>query len=460
MYGINKDLKVHFIGIGGIGMSGIAEVLLNLGYKVSGSDLNEGSTVAKLREMGADVFIGHARENIKDVQVIVFSSAINEENPEYQKARELNLPIIKRAEMLAEIMRLKYGVAIAGSHGKTTTTSFMATILNKLEFQPTYIIGGIVKNLGGHASMGSGELLIAEADESDGSFLYLNPIMSVITNIDNDHLDYYGTIENLQKAFVEFANKIPFYGKLAINAHDKTSCEMIKEIKRPFLTFGIEGGEACVPNIDFVAKNITVEEDGTVFDLSFEGKITKFKISLFGDHNVLNALGAISISHELGASIEDIAKVIKDFEGVGRRLEVLYKDDKAIIIDDYAHHPTEINATIKSIKHRFPNKKLITVFEPHRYSRTKTFWHEFIDCFKDVDEAYISPIYAASETPIEYIDAEIMVKNINDKGTEATYIEDLDSLGKIFNKYKNQETVILTLGAGAISKKARLQINS
>jgi len=458
MFGINKDLKVHFIGIGGIGMSGIAEVLLNLGYKVSGSDVNEGTAVLKLKEMGADVFIGHARENIKDVQFIVYSSAINEENPEYAKAKELNIPIIKRAEMLAEIMRLKYGVAIAGSHGKTTTTSFMATILNKLNFKPTYIIGGVVKNLGGHASMGSGELLIAEADESDGSFLYLNPIMSVITNIDNDHLDYYGTIENLQKAFVEFANKIPFYGKLAINAHDKTSCEMISKLKRPYLTFGVEGDDHCVGNVDFLAKNIKIESDGTVFDLLHKEGTTPFKINIFGEHNVLNALGAIAISHELGADLKDIAAVIRDFAGVARRLETLYDKDDCIIIDDYAHHPTEINVTVKTIKERFPEKKLITIFEPHRYSRTKTFWHEFIDCFKDVDEAYISPIYAASETPIEYIDAEIMVKNINDKGTSAFYIDNLDIIGDIFKKYKKQNVVILTLGAGAISKKVRAQI--
>lgn len=459
MFGVNKKLKLHFIGIGGIGMSGIAKVLINLGYQISGSDLSTNETIDKLKASGALIYQGHQSSNIKDVQIVVYSSAIDEKNPEIVEARKQKIPLIRRAEMLAELMRLKYGIAVAGSHGKTTTTSFLATILSRLEFKPTYIIGGLVKNLEDNAQIGDGELLVAEADESDGSFLLLNPIMSVITNIDNDHLDYYGTIEKLEGAFVEFSNKVPFYGVVSLNAHDRASINLINTLKRPYKTFGIKGKPALVEDIDFMASNLIEDETGARFDVEVKGEKVPFKIKLNGEHNVLNALGAISIAYSIGASLKDIATVIPEFEGVSRRQEIIFSENDFVIMDDYAHHPTELKATVSTLKKKFANKKLIVCFEPHRYSRTKNFWNEFVNSFEGADEVYVSPIYAASEKPIDYIDSEIMVKNICEKNIKAHYLISLNSMKDIFLKYRNTNTIVLTLGAGPISKIARTIIN-
>ena len=456
MFGVSKELKIHFIGIGGIGMSGIAEILLNLGYKVSGSDLSDGQNVIKLRQKGAEVYIGHKAENINDVQIVVYSSAIDNENPEIQKAQAQRIPIIKRAEMLAELMRLKYGIAIAGSHGKTTTTSFVSTIFQNLEMKPTCIVGGIVKNLGSQAVKGDGEFLIAEADESDGSFLFLNPIMSVITNIDNDHLDYYKTTENIHNAFVEFSNKIPFYGKVAINADDAASMEILKTIKRPYITYGLGESE----EIDYRATGISFDETGSKFNVCFENEKHPVHIALAGNHNVQNALAAIAISHQCGLKLTDITKAIGDFEGVARRFEILHTKNDFIIVDDYGHHPTEIKATLKTAKQKYPNHEVHVVFEPHRYTRTKEHWDEFIQSFNDVDEVYISPIYAASEKPIEYIDSEILVKKINEHSKNAFYLPNWDGLEDMFNKRRDHKVVLLSLGAGAISRVVRKKIES
>lgn len=459
MFGINKNLNVHFIGIGGIGMSGIAQVLLSLGYNVTGSDLNSSETVEKLKALGAQIYIGHDATNVKDVQIIVYSSAVDDTNPEIVEAKKQNIPIIKRAEMLAELMRLKKGIVVAGSHGKTTTTSFLATILKKLEYHPTYIIGGIVKNLGGHAKIGESDLLVAEADESDGSFLFLNPIISVVTNIDNDHLDYYGDVENLKEAFVEFLNKIPFYGLLTLNAHDKTTSEILSKINRPYKVFGIDGEKRYIEKLDYVAKNISHTDQGMKFDLQCENDSANFEIRLSGKHNVLNAIGAIVVAHELGSSFKNISKVISEFEGVSRRLELLHEKDNFLIIDDYAHHPTELVATIETLKNKYPNKKLFVVFEPHRYSRTKNFWNDFVSSFEKVDHLYVSPIYPASEEPIDYIDSEVLVKNINEKYKNATYIDSLDRLAELVETHKDSNSLLVTLGAGPISRKMRSVLN-
>ena len=455
MFGINKNLKLHFIGIGGIGMSGIAEVLLNLGYKVSGSDVSDGDVVNRLRSQGAEVYIGHNENNVKDAQLIVYSSAINELNPEFVYGVKNKIPLIKRAEMLAELMRLKYGIAIAGSHGKTTTTSFVATILNALDYDPTHIIGGVVSNLGGNARKGDGEYLVAEADESDGSFLYLNPIMSIVTNIDNDHLDFYHTEENLLEAFRAFVNKIPFYGKVCLNAHDKKTAQIVESMKRPYVTFGIKGEQKYLEDIDYVATNLTETNKGSSFELEHKGVKVKYEISLFGKHNVLNALGAISLCHCLGIELNEISKVISQFKGVSRRLETLYEANELLVIDDYAHHPTELTATINTISKRFSEYKIVVVFEPHRYSRTKNFWSEFVASFDKADKVFILPIYPASEKPIEYIDSEILAKNIKERKTDAKYIGSYDEIQQIIKDQIHQKTVILTLGAGPISRKVR-----
>jgi UDP-N-acetylmuramate--alanine ligase len=459
MYGINKDLHLHFIGIGGIGMSGIAKVLMNLGYSISGSDLGENETTDKLKKAGAKIYKGHAAENIKQVQIVVYSSAINENNPEIIEAKKQKIPMIRRAEMLAELMRLKYGMAVAGSHGKTTTTSFLSTIMNGLNHNPTYIIGGLVKNLQDNAAIGDSDLLIAEADESDGSFLYLNPIMSIITNIDNDHLDYHKTLDNLKNAFSEFSNKVPFYGVVALNANDKPSVELLKKLKRPHIFFAVEGLELYSNQVDIFATNVEETVDGAKFNVVVEEEVVPFEISLNGLHNISNALGAISLARAYGGKLVDIAKAIKTFEGVSRRQEVIYSSDSLVVIDDYAHHPTEIKATISTVKNKFPNKKLVVCFEPHRFSRTKNFWEEFIVSFEGAEELYISPIYAASEQPIPYIDSEVLVKNINSTGILCRYLDNTEKISSVIDAHSSSQSVVLTLGAGAISKIAKKIIN-
>lgn len=455
MYGINKNLNLHFIGIGGIGMSGIAEVLINLGYKVSGSDLSKSPTVTRLEGLGAKVYQGHKASNVKEADIVIYSSAITEKNPEFAAAKERNIPIIKRAEMLAELMRLKFGIAIAGSHGKTTTTSFLATVLSKLNYKPTYIVGGVVKNLGSNAGMGEGEYLVAEADESDGSFLYLNPIISIITNIDNDHLDYYKSLEALQDAFVDFANKIPFYGHLILNGHDEQLGKSIHKLKRPYVTFGIEGKDIAVDKLDYVAKKIKSTDDCLEFSLHHEQESANFKIKMHGEHNALNAMGAAIAAHKLGSSLESIAQAISEFEGVGRRLELLKEDDNITIIDDYGHHPTEIEATLQAVESRHKDCDICVVFEPHRYSRSKNFWDDFVKALTRKYEVHILPIYSAGEEPVPYIDSEIMVKNINDNGGNAHYLPSLESMKEALNTPGKKKKVFLTLGAGSISRQIR-----
>lgn len=443
-----QDISVHFIGIGGIGMSGIAEILLSLGYKVTGSDISESANVVRLRELGAKVFIGHKRENITDeTTVVVYSSAVNDSNPEMQQARENQIPIMRRAEMLAELMRLKRGIAIGGTHGKTTTTSFLATILQASNYEPTYIIGGIVSNLAGHAKVGSGEYLVAEADESDGSFLMLNPIMSVVTNIDLDHMDHYGSEDNLMASFEEFINKVPFYGLSSLNADDSRLMSLVPAIKKPVVTFGIKN------KADYQATDIKMDGLSSEFDLIVGPEnLGRIKINLPGKHNILNALGAISIAHKMGVPIDMIQSSIRSFENVGRRFQLLYKNDKVEILDDYGHHPTEISSTLGTLKEIRDHKK-IAIFEPHRFSRTKDCWNEFLHCFNDVDELYMCPIYPASEEPIAGITSERLVEDINRlhpglaKNIE---LKDLDSIIR-----SNENATIMTLGAGSIGRVIR-----
>lgn len=455
MFGINKNYKLHFIGIGGIGMSGIAEVLLNLGYKVSGSDISESDTVLRLKAQGAKVYKGHDEKNIQDVQLIVYSSAINESNPEYAFGQKNNIPLIKRAEMLAELMRLKFGIAVAGSHGKTTTTSFVATILSELNYDPTHIIGGVVNNLGGNARKGDGDYLVAEADESDGSFLYLNPIMSIVTNIDNDHLDYYKNEENLLHAFEQFVNKVPFYGIVSLNAHDEKIVTLINNIKRPYITFGIKGKTAKAKSIDYLAYDLEQTDLGIKFKVEHNNQTETFEISMFGEHNVLNAVGAISMCHKLGVELKDIASVISNFKGVARRLELVYNHKNLLVIDDYAHHPTELLATVNTIRDRYKDKNVVVVFEPHRFSRTQNFWKEFVESFDRADQVFVLPIYPAGETPIDYIDSEILAKHINERNNNASFIESHKQISTIIKNNIDKNSIVLTLGAGPISKNVK-----
>jgi UDP-N-acetylmuramate--alanine ligase len=452
MLGWLKTTKLHFIGIGGIGMSGIAEVLLDLGYQVSGSDLNSSPVTENLAQKGAIIYLGHEANNVESATLIIYSSAINPLNPEVIRAKELNIPMIRRAEMLAELMRLKFGIAIAGSHGKTTTTSLIATIFQEAKLDATHIIGGIVNNLGGNARKGDSQYLIAEADESDGSFLYLNPIMAAMTNIDNDHLDHYGTNDKIVDAFVEFVNKIPFYGRIALNANDPASIAIKGRVKRPMVWYGIELNDN---EADYIARNTSYSAAGTTFDLYHQGKlILTIKTHLIGQHNIANTLAAISISRESGLSWEDIQKGLLSFNGVGRRLEKVWEKGSFIIFDDYGHHPTEIKATIAALK-KVDDRPLYVVFEPHRYSRTQNFWQEFQDSFEGVDKLYISPIYPASEIPIPKITTDRMVEEMKARGKNVQMLASLDEMRNLIEKHRSEGAIFLTLGAGAISKKIR-----
>ncbi len=457
MLGWLKTTKLHFIGIGGIGMSGIAEVLLDLGYSVSGSDLNSSPVVENLKSKGAEIFIGHKASNVEGTALIIYSSAIDNKNPEVIRAKQLQIPMIRRAEMLAELMRLKFGIAVAGSHGKTTTTSLIATIFHEAKLDATYIIGGIVRNLGGNAKKGDGEYLIAEADESDGSFLLLNPIMAAVTNIDDDHLDHYGTKEKIVDAFIEFVNKTPFYGRVALNANDATSVEIKSKVKRPIVWYGIEvGGD----DIDYVANAVELSASGTKFDLYFKGeKVTRIQTNLMGYHNISNSLAAIAISREAGLEWDIIQKGLLSFQGVGRRLEKLYEKNSFVVIDDYGHHPTEVRATISTLR-RVDKRTLCVVFEPHRYTRTQNFWKEFQECFEGADELYLTPIYAASENPIDGITSEALISEMKAKGKNVHFLSSLDSMKDLIHERKNKEMVFVTLGAGAISKKIREMVKS
>ncbi|MDC0255351.1 UDP-N-acetylmuramate--L-alanine ligase [Bacteriovoracales bacterium] len=455
MFQVANKLRVHFVGIGGIGMSGIAEVLLSMGYKVSGSDLNDSSSLEKLRKLGADIYVGHVGENVEGATTVVYSSAISSSNPEIVCAKENNIPIMRRAEMLAELMRLKKGIAIAGTHGKTTTTSFLATILHESQLDPTYIIGGIVHNLNGHAKIGAGEFLVAEADESDGSFLLLNPVMSIITNIDNDHMDFYKNEKNLITAFKSFANRIPFYGVCAINGHDKNLMQIRKKLKKPSVTFGI-GNEG--ETFDYEARDVRFSPQSlTCYDLWHKGeKKVTIEMSLPGRHNILNSLGAISLAHNLDVDFPLIARSIKKFNGVGRRLQKLYTKDSFEVLDDYAHHPTEISTTLKAVRETRADAEIVAVFEPHRYTRTQDCWDRFLHCFNYADKLYICPIYGASETAIEGINSERLVSDINRLHPGLGHIlENKDGLLDLIESHKDKKATLISLGAGSIGKNIR-----
>lgn len=453
MIGINKDVVIHFIGIGGIGMSGIARVLINLGYSVTGSDLNESENTQLLKKMGASIYIDHNKENIGNASIIVHTSAVDPKNPEMMEAKLKSIPIIQRAEMLAELMRLKYGIAVAGTHGKTTTTSIVSTIFEKADLKATHIVGGIVKNLDTHAKLGEGEILIAEADESDGSFLLLNPILAIVTNIDNDHLDFYKSTEKLKESFLTFINKIPFYGTVAINIDDANIREIVQSIKKPFITFGIDSKE----NVNFRAHSLENTMSGTKFLIKKNGKdIGEFELPMWGRHNVLNALGAIAIADKYGVDLNVIKEAIKGFKGVGRRLEKIENNFGLDIYDDYGHHPTEISSTINALK--LSGRKVFTFFEPHRYTRTRDCWKEFLHCFNQSDKVYMLPIYPANEEPISGITSESLVEDINKIHPDKINLVDYSHIKDILLEIA-RDTIVLSLGAGPISKKFRSIVN-
>ena len=446
MFRNKEKTHIHFIGIGGIGMSGIAEILLRMGYQVQGSDLSANDRTKSIERLGGKVFQGHHADHInQETSVVVYSTAVPEDNPEIQKARDLKIPQIRRAEMLAELMRLKYGIAVAGTHGKTTTSSILATILHHLNVDPTHVIGGVVQNLGGNAQLGKSEFIVVEADESDGSFLYLNPVLSVITNIDNDHLDFYGNEDKIFEAFEEFSNKVPFYGINAFNIHDEKLRILREKTKKPYRTFGIE------TKCDYEARNVEFTERSSRFDLYFRGeKASSVDLSLPGDHNILNALGAITVAHQLIDDLGVISAAVSSFKGVGRRFETLYEKNGFKIVDDYAHHPTEIEVVLKTAL-KLNSEKLVVIFEPHRYSRTRDCWDQFKLCFQNLQDLILLPIYPASEAPIPGISSDKLGNEIG----RPTLVNNWQEVESLLDKLRKEKAFVITLGAGAIGRNIR-----
>ena len=443
-----KTKHIHFVGIGGIGMSGIAELLLNLGYRVSGSDLSSSDITRHLQQLGGIVFQGHQGTNIAGADVVVASSAVGTDNPEIQAATEEQIPVIQRAEMLAELMRLKkYGIAIAGSHGKTSTSSLVAAILAEAGLDPTVVIGGKVDCLGGsNARLGDGEFLVAEADESDGSFLKLSPVIEVITNIDLEHLDYYRDLDHIKATFLEFIGKIPFYGAAILCLDDKNIAGLLPQIQRRKITYGL------TEQADLHASQIKVEGRRTEFTVFYRGEeLGRIQRNSPGRHTIYNTLAAIAVALELEIAFPVIAKAMSDFEGVQRRLQVKGEEQGILVIDDYGHHPTEIQATLDAIRDGWPERRLVVAFQPHRYTRTQGLFDEFTTAFYRADVLILTDIYAASEQPIEGVSSETLLEAIKKHGQRQTHFHgDVSTLAESLTEIIRKGDLVLTLGAGNI----------
>ena len=443
----SKIRRIHMVGIGGAGMSGIAEVLLNQGYEVSGSDMSDSAVVRHLRELGAHVAVGHAAENVGDVQVLVKSTAINDENPELVEARRRNIAIIPRAEMLAELMRLRQGIAIAGTHGKTTTTSLTASIFDTAGLDPTVIIGGRLNAYGTNAHLGHGEYLIAEADESDGSFLCLLPIINVVTNVDEDHLDHYKTRAGIDEAFVEFMNNVPFYGLNIVCGDDPGVRALLPRVKRPVLTYGFAEDNVlrAVPLECGVRNNFEVWRSGV--------KLGDVSLPQPGRHNMLNALAAIGAAMEVDISFEKCAEGLNGFGGVGRRFGFKGEKGGVTVVVDYGHHPAEIAATLATARQVFPGRRIIAAFQPHRFSRTQAHFGEFCKVFDNVDQLLLTEIYAASEKPIPGVSGQSLAQGIRQVSTTPVeYFQTLNDLAAGLPTILKEGDVLLTLGAGSITR--------
>ena len=442
----HKIDKIHFVGIGGIGMSGIAEVLLNLGFKVSGSDLRKTDTTERLEQLGARIFYGHREENVQDVDVVVVSSAVKFDNPEIQKAKDLFVPVIQRAEMLAELMRIKYSIAVAGAHGKTTTTSLVSSILGYAGMDPTCVIGGKLNSLGSNAKLGDSKFLVAEADESDGTFLLLFPTIAVATNIDLEHLDFYKDIDEIKTAFLTFLNKVPFYGLDIICIDNSNLQGLIPQLKRRYMTYGLS------KQADLRAENITYKWFETTFRVVHRGEdLGDITLSLPGIHNVVNALAACGVAIELDIPFITVKEALKNFSGIQRRLEIKW-DGNIKLIDDYGHHPTEIRATLSAIRKMWKGR-IVVVFQPHRYTRTKALMHEFVTSFNEADVLIVTEIYPASEEKIEGITGHVLSEKIKASGHKNVIFAPTkeDAAEKVLQLARDGD-VVITLGAGDLYK--------
>ena len=445
----SKFQHIHFVGIGGIGMSGIAEVLLNLGYRVSGSDVKRTAITDRLEQLGGIIYEGHAAANIEGAHVLVTSTAVRPDNPEVVEAVRKQIPVIPRAEMLAELMRLKYGVAIAGSHGKTTTTSMTAFVLTQGGLDPTVVVGGRLNAWGSNAKLGKGDFILVEADESDKSFLKLDPTIAVVTNIDREHLDFYKDLDEIQAHFVQFVNKVPFYGAVIICLDDPNVQAIIPRITRRLITYGMTA------QADISASQIEVMHDrfGSAFNVKYRGQdLGRVQLNVPGMHNVSNALAAIAVGLDLELSFEIIASALESFRGAERRFQVKgTRPDNILVIDDYGHHPTEIRATLAAAKSS--GRRLVTLFQPHRYTRTAALREDFARSFYDADVVLLTDIYAASEEPIEGITAQALAEDIERFGhRNVRYIGSVEQGAKAIAEVAQPNDLVLTLGAGSVWK--------
>jgi UDP-N-acetylmuramate--alanine ligase len=440
-----KDHHIHFVGIGGIGMSGIAEVLLNLGYRVSGSDLRPSPITERLTSCGARIAMGHAPENLGDASVVVVSSAVRPDNPEVQEAQARLVPVIPRAEMLAELMRMKYAVAVAGAHGKTTTTSLVATILSEAGLDPTVVVGGRLASLGTNACLGQGEFLVAEADESDGSFLLLAPTVAVITNVDREHMDHYGSEEALREAFVSFANKVPFYGAVVACLDDANVQELIPRFRKRTITYGLSA------QADISARQLTHSAGSTEFEVLHRGEPAgRVSLSLPGEHNVLNSLAAFAVGLELGVEPGLALGALTSFAGVERRSQVKGEAHGILVMDDYGHHPAEIQAVLRGLREAW-GRRTVAIFQPHRYSRTKDLFDRFVTAFYGADLVVVTDIYPAGEPQLPGVSAELLAESMRAHGHKGVrYIPESSRIPALLRPELREGDLVLTLGAGNI----------
>jgi len=441
-----RNYHIHFVGIGGIGMSGIAELLINLGYTVSGSDLKLTPITQRLEKKGARIFQGHAKNQIQGANVVVTSTAISKENPEVIQAKQMMIPIIPRAEMLAELMRIKYSIAVSGAHGKTSTTAMISQILNRAGLDPTVIIGGLLQGLDTNALHGNGDFIVAEADESDGSFLKYSPAIAAVTNIDLEHLDFYKDIEDIKDTFVQFINSVPFYGLAILCLDNEHIQDILPRIHVRYITFGMSAQS------DLQAMDISFKDGKSKFSVVYQNKtLGQINLNIAGQHNISNALAGIATGLELKIPFSTIKQALEEIKGVKRRLEIKGEKKEILVMDDYGHHPTEIMATLTAVRESYPGKRLVVLFQPHRYTRTKALFDEFTRAFYQSAALIVLPIYAASEPPIEGVDSSSLCEGIRAHGhKDVTFAPDFNQALSIVTHKVGKGDLVLTLGAGDI----------
>jgi UDP-N-acetylmuramate--alanine ligase len=447
---LGRTRRIHFVGIGGIGMSGIAELLANLGYEVTGSDAKRSEVTERLEQLGVHVWAGHDARHVGAADVVVTSSAIRSQNPEVSEARRRHIPVIPRAEMLAELMRLRYGIAIAGAHGKTTTTSMVALVLERAGLDPTAVIGGKLSAFGSNARLGRGDYMVVEADESDRSFLKLTPAIALLTNLDREHMESYGSWENLQQAFVDFANKVPFYGAIVACVDDVGVRELLPRFTRRVITYGLNGSAASIRGVNmrleaFGSASEVIQQKGEV-----AASLGRLRLRVPGRHNLLNALGAVAVGLEAGVPFDRIAAALNEFRGADRRFQMRGEEKGVMVVDDYGHHPTEIAAVLAAARAGI-DRRVVVVFQPHRYSRTNQLLHEFGTALNAADEVVLTDIYAAGEEPIEGLTIERVAESVRAAGDRPVHVvKDLQALPAAVSQLVRPGDLVITLGAGSI----------